>query len=396
MVGTAPLRSPRAPAASSGRAAKRSAGPRIPVTLITGFLGSGKTTLVNAVLRNPAFAGTLVIVNEFGEVGLDHLLVGSAQDQIVLLDSGCLCCAASGSLRDTLIDLFARQAGGGVEPFDRIFVETSGLAHPGPLVATVIGDSAIRPRCVLAQVLTLVDAVNGMDTLREYSEARHQVAFADQLAMTKTDQVAQQDAQRLAGILHGLNPNAPVRGWHPGQPPEFLFGAEGRPGASVLERPEVWLDNLAGARRLLAQEGTPASPLFGREPGAGMRPSPHGAAYRRVGTHTLHFGGEAIPWAAYAAWTQALSTRLGRKLLRCKGILPLEDGQGWVVQGVQGYFAPPERLPADTHWPGQGYLVCIVDDVAPDELAAIAADVPDLPGFSFSSSPPLTSDDHHG
>src|SRR6476619_3583939 len=120
---------------------------RLPLELVTGFLGSGKTTLIGEVLRDRAFAGSMVIVNEFGEVGLDHLLVSSAQDQVVLLDSGCLCCAASESLRDTLIDLFSRRSSGTVASFDRIIVETSGLANPAPLVAALIGDSALTPRC---------------------------------------------------------------------------------------------------------------------------------------------------------------------------------------------------------------------------------------------------------
>lgn len=368
---------------------------RIPVTLITGFLGSGKTTLVNAILRNPGFAGTLVIVNEFGEVGLDHLLVGSAQDQVVLLDSGCLCCAASGSLRDTLIDIFARRAAGHVPPFDRIFVETSGLAHPGPLVATLIGDSALRPRCALAGVLTLVDAVHGADTLREYAEARHQVAFADRLVLTKTDQIAERDAAGPADILHGLNPSAPLRRWHPGMAPEPVFLADGQSGPALLERPEIWLSNLAGARRLQALAGGPdTDALFADEPAAGMRPAGHGTTYRRVRSHVLHGDGSALPWPVYADWTRALASHLGRKLLRCKGVLRMEDGHAWVVQGVQGYFAPPERLPADAPWPGQAFLVCIVDDVATRQWAAVAADVPELPPFSFA--PPLPIDDSHG
>lgn len=399
MAGASHSSIPRAAAAAPDGARTRSSGEgRVPLTLITGFLGSGKTTLVNAVLRNPAFAGTLVIVNEFGEVGLDHLLVGSAQDQVVLLDSGCLCCAASGSLRDTLIDLFARRAGAAVEPFDRIFVETSGLAHPGPLVATIIGDSAIRPRCGLSQVLTLVDAENGMATLAEYSEARHQVAFADQLVITKTDKVAEQQVLRMADLLRDLNPHVPIRQWHPGVPPESLFHDAGAPGSSLLGRPDAWLDNLLHARRMRDGKGGAArgaggsGPLFEAGPGAGLRQSTHGAAYQRLRTHTLHVGTHRLSWAAYAAWTQALMAQLGRRLLRCKGVLRMEDGQAWVIQGVQGYFAPPSRLPVGTQWSGDAFLVCIVDDVAAGDLAAIAAGIPGLPAFSSSS----TSDDHHG
>lgn len=380
-----------AEAPGSTRAAPAGAG-QVPLTLITGFLGSGKTTLVNCVLRNPAFAGTLVIVNEFGEVGLDHLLVGSAQDQVVLLDSGCLCCAASGSLRDTLIDLFARRAGGAVDAFDRIFVETSGLAHPGPLVATVIGDSAIRPRCSLSQVLTLVDAENGMATLQEYSEARHQVAFADQLVVAKADRVGEERISHIVDALRELNPHVPVRPWHPGIPPESLFNGTGAQAAALLERPEAWLGNLLNARRVQGEKAGGSRSLFDAGPGPDPGPSLHGPGYQRVRSHTLHVGAHALSWAAYAGWTQALTAHLGRRLLRCKGVLNIEDGRAWVIQGVQGYFAPPSRLPADTQWSGDAFLVCIVDGVTAGELAALAAGVPGLPACSLS----FTSDDNHG
>jgi len=186
-----------------------------------------------------------------------------------------------------------------------------------------------------------------------------------------------------------------VRQWRPGMAPEPIFQNGGGADAPLLEQPGVWLDNLMSARRMQADAGRrDAGTLFGGTPGAGMRPVAHGPAYLRIGTHTLHFGAGALSWAAYATWTQVLARRLGRKLLRCKGVLRMEDGQPWVVQGVQGYFAPPERLPADNRWPGHAFLVCIVDDVEPRLLAAISADVADLPGFSFS--PPLPSDDYHG
>lgn len=357
---------------------------RIPLTLVTGFLGCGKTTLVNAVMRHPAFSGTLVIVNEFGEVGLDHLLVGSAQDQVVLLESGCLCCAASGSLRDTLIDIFARSSSGAIGPFDRIFVETSGLAHPGPLVATLLGDSAIRPRCALAQVLTLVDAVSGMDTLTAYAEARHQVAFADRLVITKSDRVDCRDDLRLSDMLRSFNPDAPIRHWHPDIPPEPLFQTEARPGSPTSAHPGVWLDHLVNTHGRQARQ---AGPDVAQGPGSlfdggfrtGMQPFLHGRTSQRIATHALHLGPDGLPWTAYAAWTQALSTHLGRRLLRCKGVLRMDDGFAWVVQGVQGYFAPPERLSSSTQWSGHAFMVFILDDVAPEVLATITASIPDLP-----------------
>jgi G3E family GTPase len=349
-------------AASSSRRPVPSA--RTPVTLVTGFLGSGKTTLINAVLRSPAFAGTLVVVNEFGEVGVDHLLVSTADDQVVLLDSGCLCCAASGSLRDTLIDVFARRPGGGVPAFDRIFVETSGLAHPGPLVAQLIGDSALKSRCALATVLTLVDAQNGAETMRRYAEARHQVAFADQLVISKTDSAAPERATALRHVLSDMNPSAPLMTWHRDLPAEPLFLAGRSEGGSVLERPEVWLENLVRAQP--------------QDRASGFLQGVHEADFRRIGSCVLYPTQVPIGWATYARWTAALKSRFGSTLLRCKGLLPLgEDGSPWLVQGVQGYFTPPERLPA---WPAgrdRGFLVCIVDGIEPDELKALMAQMTD-------------------
>jgi len=324
----------------------------VPVDLVTGFLGSGKTTLINAVLRDPAFAGTLVVVNEFGEVGLDHLLVSSAADQVVLLSSGCLCCAASGSLRDTLIDLFASRGSGRIEAFSRIIVETSGLANPGPLVATLIGDSALAGRCHLTQVLTLVDAVNGAATLEQYEEARMQVAFADRLLLTKTELAGHEAVAALEARLAQLNAHAPLQRRALGEPPMSHFAD----AATVRTRPAFAL----GQARPAAWAGSG---------GGGAH---HGQAFGRIHTYVLSLP-QTLSWDSYAALTQALRMRLGRRLLRCKGLLAIDDGSGLpsVVQGVQGYFAPPQRLPA---WPPgvpQGFLVCIAEAVTPDEIQAL-------------------------
>jgi len=369
---------------------------RIPVTLITGFLGSGKTTLINAVLRNTTFSGTLVIVNEFGEVGVDHLLVGNAKDQVVLLESGCLCCAASGSLRDTLIDLFARQATNAVEPFTSIFVETSGLAHPGPLVATLIGDSSIRNRCRLAQVLTLADGITGLNTLDKYPEARYQIAFADRLAITKTDQACKRATQELADALHALNPNAPLSFWNPSMPSEPLFANKsGNPSVPAWTRISSWFSDPAATASDTNTSRADAPGPFLTYVGGKMRHVLHRSTYQRVRTHTLHFGRDPMSWDIYAAWTQTAMARLGRKFLRCKGILHMNDGYFWVVQGVQGYFAPPERLPVGGDEPPHGFLVCIVDSVPPEELAAIAADIPGFPECSYSPALQPSSGNGH-
>lgn len=334
---------------------------RLPLELVTGFLGSGKTTLINAVLRDPAFAGAMVIVNEFGEVGLDHLLISSAQDQVVLLDSGCLCCAVSGTLRDTLIDLFSRRGSGGVPPFDRLIVETSGLANPAPLVASLLGDSAVTPRVALTQVLTLVDAVNGLDTLARFPEAQRQVAFADRLLVTKTDLATPAQVEAVQAALASLNPQAPIERRQPGDAPAQYFLPD-TPASGPASRPAhgmaAWLRG--PVRPQYAADAVDASPA----------PDTHGETFGQVSSHVLRLDGP-VTWEGYAAWTDAMRRRFGKRLLRCKGLLAVDaDVQPWVVQGVQGYFAPPARLPAGSPLPagGIGWLICIGESLDRTEL----------------------------
>ncbi|MDO9436361.1 GTP-binding protein [Hydrogenophaga sp.] len=345
--------------------------PRLPLHLVTGFLGAGKTTLVNAVLRDPAFAGTMVIVNEFGEVGLDHLLVSEGKDQVVLLDSGCLCCAASGSLRDTLIDLFARRGSGSVPAFDRIIVETSGLAHPAPLIATVLGDSAIAPRCELVQVLTLVDAVVGARTLERHAEARAQVALADRLLMTKSEQADADATRELNTLLQRLAPFVPVALGEPSMPVASFFDDARTAGSGRST-------NLHGLQVEAFLRG-PLRGQYGDDSGlvdtrdANDEDPVHGASRALIRSSAWRV--PTVPqWADYANWVHTLTARFGARLLRCKGLLAVgDDPQPWVVQGVQGYFAAPQRLarwPTDIH---QGFVVCIGESLAADELASAMA-----------------------
>lgn len=320
----------------------------LPLHLVTGFLGSGKTTLVNRALRSPSFAGTMVVVNEFGEVGLDHLITTTGQDKVLLLESGCLCCAASGTLRDTLIDLLSRRAAGTLAPFDRVIVETSGLANPGPIVAGLLGDSALRGRCELAQVLTLVDAVHGTATLERHAEARRQVAFADRIVLTKSACVAPAQAATLTDTVRALNPHA-----------EFVVAADATPAAAYFEAPQ--------RRATAPAQGWLRGPL--KPQYADDETEVHGKAFGQIAAHSFALP-HAIEWAAYAHWSDAMRRRYGARLLRCKGVLALgERGRPHVVQGVQGFFAPPVPY----HGPATaGFLVCIGEGLAREELAALA------------------------
>src|SRR5882724_10622720 len=169
----------------------------IPVTLLTGFLGSGKTTVLNHVLRQPGMAATAVIVNEFGEIGLDHLLVEQSSEDVVLLNSGCLCCTVRNDIVDTLTNLFVDRVKGKIPFFTRVAIETTGLADPAPILHTLMTEPIVAACYMLDGVVTTVDAVNGAATLDRQPEAVKQAAVADRLIVTKSDLV---DPQTLAAI----------------------------------------------------------------------------------------------------------------------------------------------------------------------------------------------------
>lgn len=330
--------------------AKHGSGQRIPTTLVTGFLGGGKTTLINAVLHSAAFANAMVVVNEFGEVGLDHLLMESGQDQVVLLDSGCLCCAVSGSLRDTLIDLFMRRACGDLPAFDRVIIETSGLANPVPLVASLIADSAVSLHYRLSLVLTIVDAENGAATLERYDEALKQVAVADRILISKGERAGVDAVADMRARLAAANVSAEIAIWQRGGDPSPLF-----------------------ADAPVAPDRRSAMPLgFARGPFAGD--GAHGRLFPAIRSHVLRVSG-ATDWPAYAAWTAQMQRCFGRRLLRCKGLLRIGGDEAiWVIQGVQGHFTSPALLDpgvARELTDGQlDFLVCIGEQISGDQLQA--------------------------
>ena len=186
----------------------------LPVTLLTGFLGSGKSTLLGRVLRDPRFSDTAVIVNEFGDVGLDGVLIQHSSEQVVEMTSGCLCCTIRGDIRQSLMDLHSRRARGEIPTFSRLVVETTGLADPVPVIQTLQIDPRLRRRFRLAGVVTTVDVLNGDATLDRQREAVKQVAVADRLVLTKSDlardPASRRDLNALEGRLARLAPGAPA------------------------------------------------------------------------------------------------------------------------------------------------------------------------------------------
>jgi len=218
---------------------------RIPVTLVTGFLGSGKTTLINAALRAPELAKTVVIVNEFGEVGLDHSLFASSNDAVVVLENGCLCCTVRGDLVATLIDLNHGRMSGRIPAFDNVVIETSGLAEPGPVLQAFLSDPNLDGLYRVASVLTLVDAVNFEGTLKEHDEALRQVAYADRVLISKLDLVKDDPAAaqtRLRAIIAKLAPAAKIEVNVPGAAPRVdLLKSPGFDAADPSANPLPWL-----------------------------------------------------------------------------------------------------------------------------------------------------------
>ncbi len=189
---------------------------QLPATLITGFLGSGKTTLLNGLLAHPGMADTAVIINEFGEIGLDHLLIETAFEDAVLLKSGCICCTVRGDLVDTLVGLAARRESGAIPPFGRVAIETTGLADPAPILHTLMGEPMLASLYRLDRVVTTVDAANALAQLDDHFEAAKQAAVADRLVLTKTDLVAAPMTRPGAGPAGGAQSRGAGRRRRPG------------------------------------------------------------------------------------------------------------------------------------------------------------------------------------
>ena len=301
-----------------------------PVTLLTGFLGSGKTTLLRRLLADPALSDTAVIINEFGEVGVDHHLVQRLDDDMVLLSSGCLCCTVRGELATAMRDLHAKRERGAAPPFRRLAIESTGLADPFPILSTLKADPVLRHHFHAAGVVTTVDAVNGLAQLDRYAESARQAAVADALVLTKTDLATQADASRLAARLAVMNPSA-----------RLLRAADPFDADDLLRvDPRGWFKATA-------------------EPDAGV-------AHARVQAFSLVID-EPLDWSAFGVWLTMLLHRHGEKILRVKGILALRDeGRPVAVHGVQ------HRVHARRHldqWPDgdrRSRIVFIVEGVDPD------------------------------
>jgi G3E family GTPase len=322
---------------------------RPPVSIITGYLGSGKTTLLNSLLRDPGMARAAVIINEFGEVALDHLLVATPSENTVLLANGCLCCTIRGDLVGTLAGLLAQRGAGGVPAFDRVLVETTGLADPVPVLRTLASDPAIAPLMRPGAVITMVDAVNGERQLDEQPEPVKQAAVADCLIVSKTDLAAPAAAGRLRRRLARLNPGAQVLEVVRGAvTPAALFGAAHLEPAAERQAVERWLNEEAYT--------SVESPR-----GAGR----HGDGIRAFAVRHE----EPVTGAGLAAWLNLMATLKGARLLRVKGIVNVA-GSPVAVHVVQSVIHEPVTLES---WPSADRgtrIVFITRGMARSEIEA--------------------------
>ena len=306
----------------------------IPINVLTGFLGAGKTTLLRRMLAAPGIGETAVLINEFGEVGLDHHLIEHAAESTLVLENGCVCCAIRGDLKAALRDLLSRRERGEVPRFTSVVIETSGLADPVPIAYTVIAEPVIRHHYRIGNVLTVVDAVNGAAQIERFPESVKQVAVADRILITKTDLAGEDQVADLRAALGGINAAAEAIDCTRALPAvEDLLA----PGAGDEPSPQKWMHAAA--------------------------PTPAHAHASGVASFTLWFEG-ALDWTAFGIWLTMLLNRHGETVLRVKGMLNVAGvADPVLINGVQHLVHPPAHL---ARWPDgdrRSRIVFIVRDM---------------------------------
>jgi G3E family GTPase len=327
---------------------------RTPVGVITGFLGSGKTTLLNRLLADPRMAKSLVLINEFGEIGLDHLFIAARDGDLVLMRSGCVCCTVRGDLEKTLREIAAKRQRDAIPPFDRVLLETTGLADPAPVAGLFLNHPLVAHDYRLDAVVTTVDAVNGARQLDEHAESVKQAAIADRLLLTKRDLAGNEAAARaLRARLARLNPGAPIHDVAHGEvDPALLFGAGPFDPGGKSEAARAWL----------AAERYDAGNVHDHE-----RAAQAGHAHAHHDTRIASFcltQDAPLDWDRFQRWLGLLRGLYADELLRVKGILNVAgEAQPLVIHGVHQVFHPPVLLPA---WPDsdrRSRIVFIVRDL---------------------------------
>jgi G3E family GTPase len=357
--------------------------PIFPLTILTGFLGAGKTTLLNQLLRAPELSDSLVLINEFGEIGLDHLFVEKVDGNVVVMASGCLCCTIRGDLVSTLEDLLRKRDNNRIAPFNRVIIETTGLADPAPVLHTIMYHPYFMLRFRLDGVITLVDAVNGTATLDHHPEAVKQAAVADRLVISKSDLLPADDAglAALHSRLKALNPTAIQLDAARGEAtPAALFNIGLYDPDKKTPDVRRWLN--AEALDDHAHAHHDDHDHFEHDHAHAHDVNRHDARIRAFAL--CHAA--PVPPAMVDMFLELLRSAHGTHLLRVKGIVALNDDptRPLVIHGVQHIFHPPARLDA---WPDDDHttrIVFILHDMEPsfiqgmwNAFVGVAADTPD-------------------
>jgi G3E family GTPase len=314
----------------------------IPVLIVSGFLGSGKTSLIRRLLADPRASGSALIVNEFGEVGIDHHLFRKTDESTTLIRNGCVCCSLRDDLSDAMRELLDKRDRRTIRPFDRLVIETTGLADPGPILHTLVSDPVLRNRYRMDKVLTTLDAVRGQVNLSTYGEATRQVAAADVVVLTKLDLAPPAAAASLRRALKMLNPIAQVADAHHGRFDLDLLFFESTPSsvADAFSRPSA---DRAGSAMMHTSGDS-------------------------VSSHTLIFD-TPLDWQMFGIWLTMLLDKHGERVLRMKGLLNVGSQRGpLLLEGVQHVMHAPRHL---QEWPDddrRSRLVFIVRELDVDLL----------------------------
>lgn len=314
----------------------------LPVFILTGFLGSGKTTLLRELMQLPEYGDTALIINEFGDIGLDHVLLATSDDRnIVLLESGCLCCVMNNSLQDCLESLYFQRLRQEIPSFQRIVIETSGLANPLPLISTLAVDLSIRRHYHFRGVITVIDALNICEQLTRWQESAIQLAVADRLVISKTDLLTPSQITDAISVIQAENPTAVL--------------SVGNDASTIRTLLVGWREQIR---------------FYRHDSDTGQQVQGTHLLKQGIRSYTLNVTNK-LCWEDYAAWVTTLQ-EMGEQILRVKGIIQFEDGHYYALHAVHHLFYPPEYLSYPVPEPQRGVVVIVTQDIDDKSLKKIS------------------------